>query len=162
MKHVKIGKYQYLLRIAVILLATISPFICLIYYGYLPSLSSYWDTNLQPLFIIANAATSYYLYSIKDWKISALMLLLLTSFSLTLFPQVHNILAVAFFIINVYPLVKTNHFKWCIWPYLGSLVVLPWSMTISEIIAIDTLCVYHMLLLIKAASLSNSQNQTAI
>jgi len=160
-KHVNLGKYQILLRIVVILLAAISPFICLLYYGYLPSLSGYWDTNLQPLFIIANAATSYYLYSIKDWKISAFMLLLLTSFSLTLFPQVHNILAICFFIVNVYPLVKTNHFKWCIWPYLASLSVLPWSMTIAEIIAIDTLCVYHMLVLLKAASISNSQNHNA-
>jgi len=161
MKHVNLGKYQYLLRIAVIILAAVSPFICLMYYGYLPSISSYWNTDLQPLFIIANAATSYYLYSIRDWKMSALMLLLLTSFSLTLFPAVHNILAITFFIVNVYPLVKTNHFKWCIWPYLASLVVLPFSMTVSEIIAIDSLCVYHMLLLIKAANISNSQNHNA-
>ena len=157
MNHIKLGKYQYLLRMVVIILAAVSPFICLIYYGYLPSISSYWNTDLQPLFIIANAATSYYLYSIRDWKLSALLLLLLTSFSITLFPTIHNILAVVFFITNLYPLIKTNHFKWCIWLYLSSLIILPFSMTISEIIAIDTLCVYHMLLLIKAARLSNSQ-----
>ncbi len=155
MKRVKLGKYQYFLRVAVIILAAIFPFICLLSYGYLPSISSYWNTDLQPLFIIANAATSYYLYSIKDWKMSALMLLLLTSFSLTLFPIVHNILAIVFFIVNVYPLTKTNHFKWCIALYLTSLIVLPWSMTFAEIIAIEVLCLYHLLVLIKANRLQH-------
>jgi len=156
MKTVNLGKYQYFLRVAVVILAAISPFICLLSYGYLPSISSYWDTDLQPLFIIANAATSYYLYSVKDWKMSALMLLLLTSFSLTLFPIVHNILAIIFFIVNVYPLTQTHHFKWCIALYLTSLVVLPWSTTFAEIIAIEVLCLYHLLVLIKANYLSNS------
>jgi len=154
MKHITIEKYQYLLRIVVIILAAIFPFICLISHGYLPSLSSYWNTELQPLFIIANAATAYYLYSLPKWRMSALMLLMLTSFSLTLFPGMHNILAVLFFIINVYPLVKTNHFRWCISIYLVSLLALPFSMMIAEIIAIDTLCLYHLLFLNKAYSLS--------
>jgi hypothetical protein len=132
---------------AVIALAVISPFICLSLYGYLPSISSYWRTGLQPLFIIANATTSYYLYSVKRWRIPALFLLLLTSFSVELYPTFHNILAVGFFISNIIPLLKTNRFKWTIYPYASSLLILPFSMTFAEIIAIISLCIYHALIL---------------
>lgn len=161
LKRVKLEKYQYFLKMAVIILAAIYPFICILSYGYLPSISSYWNTDLQPLFIITNSATSYYLYSITNWKMSALILLLLTSFSFTLFPNVHNILAIVFFIVNMYPLIKTNHCMRCIWVYLMALVVLPFSMTFAEIIAIDSLCIYHLLLLVKVVRLSNSQKNNA-
>jgi hypothetical protein len=152
--HLEIRAFEYNSRVAAILLAAISPFICLIAYGYLPSLSSYWNTDLQPLFIIANAITSYYLYSIKPWRMPALMLLFLTAFSVELFPMVHNALAVGFFIMNLYPLYNTNHFKWCIYIYLLSLLVLPWSMTFAEIISIGALCIYHYLLLRKVYKLN--------
>lgn len=151
-----IEKKDYYLRLGVIMLAVISPFICLIVHGYEPSISSYWRTNLQPLFILANAATSYYLYSIKDWKYSAYGLLLLTAFSVELYPAIHNFIAILFFLANIIPLTRTNHFKWCIYPYLSSLVVLPFSMTYSEIIAILSLCLYHYLMLRKAYNISQA------
>jgi len=150
MTHFTLSSYQYRLRMVVILLAAISPFICILTNGYKPSISSYWDTSLQPLFIITNAATSYYLFSLSNWKISALSLLLLTAFSLTMYPGMHNAIAVIFFISNLYPLFKSNKFRWCFWIYITALIALPFSMTISEIIAIDSLCIYHVLLLNKA------------
>jgi hypothetical protein len=150
MIHFTLSAYQYRLRMVVIILAAISPFICILIHGYKPSISSYWDTSLQPLFIITNAATSYYLFSLKNWKLSALMLLLLTAFSLTLYPGMHNVIAVIFFIANLYPLFKSNKFRWCFWIYTTALIALPFSMTISEIIAIDSLCIYHVMLLNKA------------
>lgn len=155
---VRISKFEYLTRVAVILLATISPFICILIYGYLPSISSYWNTDLQPLFIIANAVTSYYLYSIKQWRIPALLLLTLTSFSVELYPNFHNIAAIFFFISNIRPLAMSSNFKWCIYPYMSALVILPFSMTFAEIIAILSLCVYHLLLLRKFRLIVSNQS----
>ena len=156
MNHFTLSTYQYRLRMVVIIIAAIFPFICILTYGYKPSISRYWETDIQPIFIITNAATSYYLFSLDKWKKSALLLLLLTSFSLTLYPDMHNILATIFFIINLRPLFKSNKFKWCAWVYTTALFVLPFSMTISEIIAIDTLCIYHILLLNRAYNISKS------
>lgn len=145
----KLSRADYLIRISVIIIAATSPLICLLYYGYLPSISSYWKTDLQPLFIIANVVTAYYLYSINNWKKSAMLLLLLTAFSIELYPTLHNIIAISFFIVNIIPMIQSGYFKWCIYPYLTSLIVLPWSMTFAEIIAISSLCLYHLLLLRK-------------
>lgn len=139
----------------VIVFAFSSPYICLFYHGYLPSLSSYWKSDLQPLFIIANAATSYYLFSIKRWWPSAICLLILTAFSVELFPKIHNITAVVFFLMNLYPLLKASHYKWIVYLYLTSVIVLPFSMLFSEIIAINSLCLYHGLLLNKLYKLQN-------
>lgn len=145
----RFNRNEYLIRVAVIILAMVSPFICLLTYGYKPSISSYWETDIQPLFILTNAATSYYLYSIKRWRISALLLLMLTSFSVELYPNVHNAIAIFFFISNIRPILISSHFKWCIYPYGSSLLVLPISMTYSEIIAIISLCLYHLLIISK-------------
>lgn len=150
----KFSAKEYAIRMAVIFFAALAPYICLFSYGYLNSLSQYWNTELQPVFVFANALTSYYLYTMDNWKWSALCLLLLTAFSVEMYPDLHNFLAVAFFIITIVPLWKANHFKWTFWVYLSSLIVLPWSMLFAEIIAINALCLYHGLLLRKAQRLT--------
>ena len=97
--HIRI--YEYRMKISVIILAAITPILCMLIHGYEPSLSTYWKTDLQPLFIIANASTSYYLYSVKKWKMSAFLLLMLTAFSVELYREVHDILAVILSLIHI-------------------------------------------------------------
>jgi hypothetical protein len=131
----------------VVILAGIAPFIMLAVHGYMPSLSSYWTTDFQPLFIIANTVTAVLLYTIKNWKGSAYLLVLLTAFSTEMYPILHNLLAIVFFFVNLRPLFRANHYKYMKWIYLSSLIVLPFSMFYAEIIAIDALCIYHGLML---------------
>lgn len=146
----QISKAEYYLRMAVILLALTTPIIFLLSEGYLPSISSYWRTPVQPLFIIANAATSYYFFgSHNSWKIPAIFLLLLTAFSVDSYPMVHNITAVLFFLSCLIPLHKTHHYQEFFWIYLSSVVFMPLSMTLGESLAISVLCVYHALMLHK-------------
>ena len=59
---------DFILRILVIVSALISPFVYINIVGELPSISSYWETQMQPLFIIVNASTSYFLFSIKVYS----------------------------------------------------------------------------------------------
>lgn len=143
----KITDKDYIIRMSVILLAALTPYICILGYGYLASLSLYWQTDIQPLFIIANVTTSYYLYSISKWKLSALMLLLLTAFSIDLYPLIHNILAGGFFILTIIPLLKSKHFRWTLWLYVSAIFFFFWSMLFAEIVAITALCTYHALVL---------------
>tara|TARA_R110000803_G_C11952123_1_gene317811 strand:+ start:178 stop:648 length:471 start_codon:yes stop_codon:yes gene_type:complete len=150
----RVTKKDYQLRMGVVIFAFIAPIIYLLH-GPQISLSSYWNTEMQPLFILANAVTSFYLYQIKNWRPSALVLLLLTAFSLDLYPSIHNGLAILFFIVTLYPLGMTNHYKWIFWMYVGSLGILPFSMLGAEIIAIWALCLHQLLMLRKLYKLSN-------
>jgi len=148
-----ISKAEYYLRLAVILLALITPIFFLASEGYLPSISSYWRTPVQPLFIITNAATSYYFFgSHNTWKIPAVFLLLLTAFSVDSYPMIHNIVAVLFFLSCLIPLYKTHHYQEFFWIYMSSVVFMPLSMTLGESLAIAVLCVYHALMLHKIYS----------
>lgn len=145
-----ISTREYYLRLGVIFIAFFTPILFLITQGYLPSISSYWRTPMQPLFIIANASTSYYFFaSHSTWRIPALCLLLLTAFSIDSYLHVHNIIAILFFLSCLIPLYKTNHFKWFFWVYASSILLLPISMTLSEFVAISVLCLYHGLILNK-------------
>jgi hypothetical protein len=154
-----LSKTEFQVRAAVIALAFLTPIICLMGYGYMPSLSAYWKTEMQPIFIIANATTSYYLYSMKQWKIPALFLLLLTAFSVEMYGALHNALAIIFFVVTLWPLFMSNHFKWIKWVYLSSLLALPWSMMIAEMIAITALCGYNGLLLHKTYSILKQKHK---
>ena len=140
-----IGKSDYLIRLSVVIVAALSPFICLLLVGYRSSLSQYWNTPMQPLFVFANAATSYYLITINNWKTSSVMLILLTAFSVEYYNIIHNIFAIVFFIVTIIPLWKANHFKFCFWIYLTSLIALPFSILYAEIIAIFSMCIFHLL-----------------
>jgi len=107
------------------------------------------------MFIVVNTSTAFYLTQIKNWKMSALTLLLLTAFSIALFPNTHNVLAILFFIVTIYPLWITHHFKWVVWLYMISLLIFPFNMLIAEIVAMWLVCLHQGLVLIKLYKLSN-------
>lgn len=145
-----ISRSEYIMRMSVIALAFITPIIFLITEGYLPSISNYWRTPLQPLFIIANASTSYYFFgSHNRWRIPAVFLLMLTAFSIDSYPMTHNIVAILFFISCIIPLYKTKHFKGFFWAYLCSVAFMPLSITLGEFLSISVLCVFHALMIHK-------------
>jgi len=143
-----ISKSEYLLRMAVIALAFTTPIIFLMIEGYLPSLSNYWRTPLQPLFIISNASTSYYFFqSHNKWRIPAIFLLSLTAFSIDSYPIVHNVLAVLFFVSCLIPLCSIKHYKVFFWAYVCSILFMPISITLGESLALFVLCVFHTIML---------------
>ena len=144
-----INDKEYKKRMAIIFLSFITPILCLVFHGYEASLSSYWQTELQPLFILTNMVTAYYFFGLKRWKFPAAFLLLLTCFSVENYKIFHNILAVGFFVSVIYPFVQIQHYKWTKWFYIGSLIILPFSMMIFEMTAISIICLYHSLVLYK-------------
>lgn len=145
----KIGLKDFLLRLSVIIIATLSPFIYILCVGELPSISSYWNTFMQPMFIFINASTSYFLFSINKWRIPATLLLLLTAFSYDQYYIPHHVFAIAFFLYNIYPIYLSKKIRWVIIPYCGSAFLLFHSILYAEIFAIVVLCSIHMYGLIK-------------
>lgn len=139
------------IKIFVVFLAAISPIIMVLVSGYKPSLSTFWETPMQPLFIITNASTSYHMFAIRNWRWrpSAVMLLTLTAFSVTDYGTIHNVLAVLFFVVSLLPLYLSNRYKFCFWLYLATLPVMIYDMLLGEILAILILCLFHGLILFK-------------
>lgn len=149
---------DFILRLLVILIASIAPFIYILFIGELPSISSYWKSPMQPMFIIVNAATSYFLFSINRWRIPAVMLLLLTSFSFDVHPDLHNIFAISFFLFNFYPLYLNKKLSWVVVPYSTSILFLFHSILYAEIWAILILCSVHLYGLIRYNKLQKERN----
>lgn len=139
----------YRIRLLVIILAAAAPAVLIAMCGWLPSLSSYWNTSAQPLFIISNAATSYYLFFESKWKRSAFALMLLTAFSIEYWPVIHNVLAVCFFLLTLIPMYQSKRFCWIICTYIASVLGLFHSLLLAEIIGILNLCLYNILMLRK-------------
>ena len=150
---------DFILRILVIVSALISPFVYINIVGKLPSISSYWETQMQPLFIIVNASTSYFLFSIKKWRISAMLLLFLTAFSVESFATLHNIFAISFFLFNLYPIYLNKKIHWALMPYILSIVLLIDSILYAEIFAITSLCLAHLYLLVRYMIAENKRKK---
>jgi len=89
---------QHILKIIVILISLLYPFVLLSVEGELLSLSQYWNTSLQPLFIVANVMTAYFFFGIDNWRFSSFLLVMVTAFSVKLYPMIHNVVAVMFFL----------------------------------------------------------------
>lgn len=137
-------KYDFWIRLFVVILSFLQPFILIWSCGELDSISSYWETPLQPLFIFTNAVTSYFFFTMNRWRYSSLGLLLLTAFSVSLYPMVHNVVAVSFFLSCLYPLFKTKRFKYYLWLYMISfLVLIFFGILWAEIFGIIILTAFH-------------------
>ena len=144
---------NFALKIGIILLSFITPFVMLFSCGKMNSISAYWDTPLQPLFILSNALTTYVFMDLPKWRLSGIFLFLLTIFSLEYYNNLHDIFAIMFFIVNLYPLYSLKRYRFVIVPYLLSCVWLP-DLFWFEVQAITVLCVYHLDLLIKVRTIT--------
>lgn len=138
----------FFVRLAAILTAALTPFILITCFGQQNSLSQYWETSGQPLFIFANIITSYFFFTIKEWRMSSYLLVLLTAFSVQSFPMTHNILAILFFAAAGYSFYYIKRFKWYFVAFISCLPLLSYSLLHAEIGGILVLCTYHAHILI--------------
>lgn len=136
---------EYIFKILVILVSLLYPFVLLSVEGELMSLSQYWNTSLQPLFIVANVMTAYFFFGIDNWRFSSFLLVLVTAFSVKLYPMIHNVVAIVFFLSCLYPLFKSKRFRFYSYLYLISPIVgLIGGILYLEIYSIIILCSYHL------------------
>jgi hypothetical protein len=134
-----------LFKIGTLLIALFSPILFIIFCGFNSSISSYWMSDLQPLFIFGNALTSYYLFTNPSWRYPSTFLLLLTAFSVEHHKEIHNTVAIIFFIVCLIVILKDKRYRFFAIPYISSIF---WfrgldEMLIAEMIAIYTICMFH-------------------
>lgn len=136
---------EFLIKLLVIIVSFIYPFVLLSIEGELGSISQYWNTSLQPLFIIANVMTAYFFFSIENWRLPSYFLVLLTAFSVKLYPITHDIIATLFFIFCLIPLFLSKRFKFYAWFYFFSIPIgLFYGLLWLEIWGMFILCLYHL------------------
>jgi hypothetical protein len=136
---------EFIIKLLVIIVSFIYPFVLLSVEGVMKSISQYWNTPLQPLFITANVMTAYFFFSLDNWKLPSYFLVLLTAFSVQLYPVTHDVIATLFFISCLFPLLRSKRFKFYSWFYLLSILVgLKWGLLWLEIWGMFILCLYHL------------------
>lgn len=151
---------EFLIKILVILISALYPFVLISVEGELVSISQYWNTSLQPLFIVGNVVTAYFFFSIDNWKIPSFLLILVTAFSVKLYPITHNVVAIAFFLSCLIPLFKGKRFKAYIYLYFVSIFVgLMWGLLWLEIWGILILCSYHLHTLIYTMNIYSKKDK---
>ena len=131
-------------RLFTSVLAVVQPFIIYILYGDDRAISRAWDTPLQPLFIITNALVSFFFFKLPKWRVPALLLLLLTSFSVDDHYVLHNIFAILFFIFSGVSLWNLKKFRYYVGIFLLSILFLFNGLFWAETWGIIVLVVYHM------------------
>lgn len=148
------------LKIVTILFVGVCPYIIAFSNPELISLSKSWETPYQPLFILMNAATSYFFFSMPKWQLPSIFLTLLTAFSVVRHPDMHDAIAGLFFISSVYALYTSHRFReYMIFYLFGGLVAFK-SIMWGEVIAITTLSFYHLELLIYKQKLLNRKYES--
>ncbi len=138
----------FFVRLSAILIAALTPFILISCFEQQESISQYWATPGQPLFIIANVITSYFFFTIKEWRIPSYLLVSLTAFSVESFIVTHNILAILFFASAAHSLYQIKRLKWYFVAYVLCLPLLSYGLLHAEIGGILVLCAYHAHILI--------------
>ena len=140
-----ITRFEIIKRLFTSILAVLQPFIIYFVCGELVSISQSWNTPLQPLFIFTNALVSYFLFDLPKWRVPAVLLLLLTVFSVQSWFVLHNILAICFFIFAGVSMISLKKFRFYIPIYLISLFfLLNGGFFWMETWAIIILVAYHL------------------
>lgn len=153
------NKKEFYFKLALLICTALCPIVCYLLVGYQDSYSKYFLTNAQPIFIISNVVTAYYLHKIKDWEIPALLIILVLTFSVDKYPIVHNVLAVLFFIKCLIIIYEKSRYRNIIYFYLMSLILLPISLFYVEVVLIYILCIYHAINLFRYKNLKECQKK---
>jgi len=123
----------------------LQPVIILMVLGEISSISISWGTPLQPLFIMVNTMTAYFFFDVHRWRLSALLLVSLTAFSVVSFPMLHNIIATIFFISCIRPMYMLKRFRMYLMFYLmGVPIGLYSGLFWGEFWGAWVLCLYHV------------------
>lgn len=117
-------------------------------WGILGSISQYWETPYQPLFIISNIICSYFFFTLPNWRIPSFFLLLLTSFSCIQFRITHDILAVCFYFACLHSLFKNKRLKFYRILFILSIPFYFYTIILGEIISIFILSSFHLQIII--------------
>lgn len=125
----------------------IYPLIMWWWIGPQSSISMYFSTPAQFLFLLFNAGTSFYFVNTKNWVISGVLLLLLSCFSVQYFTWIHNIFAILFFVSSLVSILRSKRYKILSFGLILSALGLFHSIFLAEYFAVVFISLFHILIL---------------
>jgi len=138
---------QYILKLGLSAMGIIYPLLMWWWIGPQTSISAYFLTQAQFLFLLFNAGTSFYFANTKNWLLSGVFLLLLSCFSIQYYQTIHNIFAISFFITSVISILRSKRYKWVVFGVISGLFGLFHSIFLAEYIAVVFISLFHILIL---------------
>jgi hypothetical protein len=146
-------------RIFALITSYVCPLIMLFCYPPHDSLSLYWQSAAVPVFIIMNAAASYFMFNIPQWRWPAIALLALTAFPSYMYVTTHDILATIFFVLCGRLIALDNRFRWLALIYLFGVLVAFKNILYGEIIGIYVITTFHALKLYKVQKIVKEKQE---
>lgn len=138
---------QFILKFGLAALGMIYPLVMWWWIGPQSSISMYFLTQAQFLFLLFNAGTSFYFTNTKNWVLSGVLLLLLSCFSVQYFTWIHNIFAILFFVSSLISILRSKRYKMLSLGLIFSLFGLFHSIFLAEYVAVVFISLYHILIL---------------
>ena len=139
--------YVHLLKFLLVLIGMITPGIMLFWIGPKTSISEYFESPAQFLFLLVNAGTAYYFVNTNKWLYPGIFLMLLSCFSVEYYPEVHNITAILFFMTSISSIIRSNRYKFIGYIILSITPILYYSLFWYEYLTIFLICIFHGLIL---------------
>lgn len=144
-------------RIFTILLGITFPLIMISVFPGTKSLSSFWNTSMVPLFILMNIVTASFFFTLDNWRLPAILLVLTTAFPYTYYNSIHNILATMFFLTSSYAMIISNRYNWLTILLIPAVLMSFINVFWAEVIAIDTISLFHGLVLWKREKINKQR-----
>lgn len=91
---------------------------------YNVTLSNLFGTEFEPLFIAMCGSTALSFFNVKGWKLPGIFILLVAAFSAQRYNDIHNTVALLFFIISFYKIKKDTRYSYFAWSILPAILAL--------------------------------------
>lgn len=113
------------------------------------TLSSLAGTAYEPLLLLSSASTALSFFLTKKWVIPSLFITVLASFSVHMFPTVHNVSATLFYASAFIIIFLDKHIRW-----YRFMLLIPFAFAIYSLLAFEVasnliLVMYHIYYIIK-------------
>ena len=113
------------------------------------TLSSLAGTNYEPLLLLTGASTSLSFFLTKKWAIPSLFITMLASFSVHMFPMVHNVSATLFYAASFILIFLDKHIRWYRFMLLLPFIFAIHSLLAFEVISNLLLVLYHFYYIVR-------------
>ena len=113
------------------------------------TLSSLAGTNYEPLLLMTGASTSLSFFLTKKWAIPSFFIAILSSFSVHLYPGIHNVSATLFYTSAFILIFLDKHIKWYKFLLLLPFIAAIHSLLAFEVVANLLLILYHFYYIVR-------------
>jgi hypothetical protein len=113
------------------------------------TLSSLAGTTYEPLLLLTGASTSLSFFLTKKWALPSFFITILASFSVHMFPTVHNVSATLFYVSAFILIFLDKHIRW-----YRFILLLPFIFAIHSLLAFEVaanllLVLYHLYYIVR-------------